>query len=56
MRRCAHCGGQLGLVVHRRFTLRFCRLACKKAHEKLADEERRAKQKWHAFLARGSPS
>jgi hypothetical protein len=55
MRRCNYCGGQLGLIVHRRFTLRFCKKACKKAYEHKQDKERRAKLDWHAFLARGSP-
>jgi hypothetical protein len=33
MRRCDYCGGKLGLVVHRKWKLRFCKLACKNAYE-----------------------
>jgi hypothetical protein len=33
MRRCDYCGGKLGLIVHRRWRLRFCKLACKNAYE-----------------------
>jgi hypothetical protein len=32
VRRCHHCGGRLGLVVHRKRSLRFCKLACKRAY------------------------
>jgi hypothetical protein len=50
MRRCSHCGGQLGLIVHRNWTLRFCSKACKKAYEHKVAEERRAKGRYLAFL------
>ena len=33
MRRCDYCGGKLGLIVHRKWRLRFCKLACKTSHE-----------------------
>jgi hypothetical protein len=36
VRRCDFCGGKLGLVVHRKWGWRFCRLACK-----MDDESRR---------------
>src|SRR5262249_28679000 len=39
MKRCAHCGGRLGLIVHRFLTLRFCKLACKKAYGQKRREE-----------------
>jgi hypothetical protein len=55
MKQCAHCGGRLGMLVHRRFTLRFCKKACKKAYEHRLDEERRARLRGVASLARGSP-
>ena len=29
MRRCHYCGGKLGLIVHRKWGLRFCKLACR---------------------------
>lgn len=52
-RRCAFCGGGLGLVAHSHWSLRFCSLAHKKAYlhrrdqaAKLAAEQRR----WHDFL------
>ena len=51
MRRCNHCGGQLGLIVHRNRMLRFCSKACKKAYEHKAEEELRAKHRHLAFLA-----
>jgi hypothetical protein len=50
MRRCNHCGGQLGLIVHRNRMLRFCSKACKKAYEHKEEEERRAKHRHLAFL------
>ena len=40
MRRCNHCDGQLGLIIHRKWRLRFCSRACKKAYEHKLDEER----------------
>jgi hypothetical protein len=33
MRRCDYCGGKLGLIVHRKWRLRFCKLACKNSYE-----------------------
>jgi hypothetical protein len=51
MRRCNHCDGQLGLIVHRNRMLRFCSKTCKKAHEHKEEEERRAKHRHLAFLA-----
>jgi hypothetical protein len=54
MRLCNHCNGQLGLIVRRKRMLRFCSKACKKAYEHKLDEERRAKLRHLAFLARGA--
>jgi hypothetical protein len=28
MKRCDHCGGRFGLVLHRHYTLRFCAKKC----------------------------
>jgi hypothetical protein len=39
MRRCDFCGGKLGLVVHRKWGRRFCRLACKMADESCRRDE-----------------
>jgi hypothetical protein len=33
MRRCDYCGGKLGLIIHRIWKWRFCKLACKEAYE-----------------------
>jgi hypothetical protein len=50
MRRCNHCGGRLGLIVHRNWMLRFCSKACKKAYEHKLAEQHRAKGRYLAFL------
>jgi hypothetical protein len=39
MRRCDFCGGKLGLVVHRKWGRRFCRLVCKTADESRRRDE-----------------
>ena len=39
MRLCDYCGGKLGLIIHRKWRWRFCKLACKKAHEHRQREE-----------------
>ena len=54
MRRCNHCNGQLGLIVHRKWMVRFCSKSCKKAYEHKLQEERRAKFRHLAFLAPGT--
>jgi hypothetical protein len=54
MRHCNHCHGQLGLIVHRKWMLRFCSKSCKKAYEHKLQEERRAKLRHLAFLAPGA--
>jgi hypothetical protein len=33
MKRCDCCGGKLGLIVHRKWRLRFCKLACKNSYQ-----------------------
>jgi hypothetical protein len=42
MKRCAFCGGGLGLISHRKGTLRFCKLTHKSAY---SERERRERQK-----------
>ena len=54
MKRCAHCGGRLGLVVHRFLTLRFCKLACKKAYGQKRREEVRKRFAHVTLLVRWS--
>jgi hypothetical protein len=54
MRCCNHCNGQLGLIVHQKWTLRFCSKSCKKAYEHKVEGERRAKLRHLAFLAPGT--
>ena len=56
MRRCNHRHGQFGLIVHRKWMLRFCSKSCKKAYEHKLQEERRAKLRHLAFLAPGAPT
>lgn len=47
MKRCSSCGGPFGLIVHRKWNLRFCSKACKKAYEyEQAEATRQAKQDW----------
>ena len=59
MRSCNHCHGQLGLIVHRMWMLRFCSKSCKKAYEHKLQEERRAKLRhlalFHLASRRGAP-
>jgi hypothetical protein len=52
MRHCNHCHGQLGLIVHRKWMLRFCSKSCKKAYEHKL--QRRAKLRHLAFFAPGA--
>ena len=56
MRRCNHCNGQLGLIVHRKWMLRFCSKSCKKAYEHKLQEERRAKLRRGRERPRASPT
>jgi hypothetical protein len=55
MKRCALCGGRLGLISHRKGSLRFC----KRVHKSAYLERQRADQKaedrrksWLDFLSR----
>jgi hypothetical protein len=57
MRRCALCGGRLGLISHRKGTLRFCKLAHKFAYIEREREQQNAEQRrkwWFDFLSRRS--
>jgi hypothetical protein len=47
---CAYCGGKLGLVVQRRWSLRFCSKAHKKAYEHREQEEAAKRSAWLAWL------
>jgi hypothetical protein len=57
MRRCAFCGGRLGLISHRKGSLRFCKRVHKLAYferqreHKVAEDRRRW---WLDFLSRRS--
>jgi hypothetical protein len=46
MRRCHYCGGKLGLIVHRKWRLRFCKLACKKSYEYRRSQQIRHRRRW----------
>ena len=47
MKRRSSCGGPFGLIVHRKWNLRFCSKACKKAYEyEQAEAIRQAQQNW----------
>jgi hypothetical protein len=52
MRRCNYCGGKLGLIVHRKWRWRFCKLACKKAYEHRRREKVQRLRLWLAYLSR----
>jgi hypothetical protein len=45
MKRCALCGGPLGLISHREGMLRFCKLAHKTAYIERRREQLKAEQK-----------
>jgi hypothetical protein len=46
MRRCDHCDGKLGLVVYRRWRLRFCKLACKNSYQHRQRQDSRHRRRW----------
>jgi hypothetical protein len=55
MRRCAFCGGRLGLISHRKGMLRFCKLAHKSAYAEREREQQKAEHRrklWFDFLSR----
>jgi ssDNA-binding Zn-finger/Zn-ribbon topoisomerase 1 len=57
MKRCALCGGRLGLISHRKGIFRFCKLAHKSAHIECEREQQKAEQRrklWSDFLSRRS--
>jgi hypothetical protein len=57
--RCDFCGGRLGLISHRKGTLRFCRKAHRDAYEqrqRLNWEAEARRKTFFDFLIRGSPS
>jgi hypothetical protein len=41
--RCDHCRGNLGVVVHRYWRMRFCSPACRCAYERRLNEDTKAK-------------
>ena len=41
--RCDHCRGQLGIIVHRYWRMRFCSAACAQAYEQRLRGETRTK-------------
>jgi hypothetical protein len=55
MKRCAFCGGALGLISHRKGSLRFCKRVHKSAYferqgeHKVAEDRRKS---WLDFLSR----
>jgi hypothetical protein len=55
MKRCALCGGGLGLISHRRGMLRFCKRAHKSAYIEREREQQKAEGRrklWFDFLTR----
>jgi hypothetical protein len=55
MKRCALCGGRLGLISHRKGALRFCKLAHKSAYIEREGEQRKVEHRrklWLDFLSR----
>jgi hypothetical protein len=49
MRRCHFCGGKFGLTVHRQWGQRFCKLACKAAHQSRRRETLQARRQSDAL-------
>jgi hypothetical protein len=55
MKRCALCGGRLGLISHRKGSLRFCRRMHKSDYLERQRERQNAEDRrksWFDFLAR----
>jgi hypothetical protein len=48
MRRCDFCGGKFGLIVHRQWGRRFCKLACKRAHQSRPHENLQSRRQCDA--------
>jgi hypothetical protein len=51
VKRCSHCGGRFGLIVHRWLNERFCRAACRQAFLVNLDEKRRHMKRWLNFVS-----
>jgi hypothetical protein len=45
VKRCDYCGGRLGMVIHRKWSWRFCKLTCKAAFEHRQHEEFRRRMR-----------
>jgi hypothetical protein len=57
MKRCALCGGRLGLISHRKGVLRFCKLGHKSAYIEREREQQKVEHRrrlWFDFLSRRS--
>jgi ssDNA-binding Zn-finger/Zn-ribbon topoisomerase 1 len=57
MKRCALCGGRLGLISHRKGMFRFCKLAHKTAYIERERKQQKAEHRrklWFDFLGRRS--
>ena len=54
MKRCAFCGGGLGLISHRNGMLRFCKLAHKSTYIERKREQQKAHRRklWFDLLSR----
>ena len=55
MKRCAFCGGRLGLISYRKGSLRFCKLAHKSAYLERQSEHQKTEDRrksWLDFLSR----
>jgi len=55
MKRCAFCGGRLGLISHRKGSLRFCKEVHKAAYLERQREHQKAEDRrksWLDFLSR----
>jgi len=50
-KRCANCGGKLGLVSHQYWGLRFCRKACKDAFLTRTANDHAYVRRWFGFVA-----
>jgi hypothetical protein len=50
MKRCAHCGGKFGLVIHRWHGHRFCRAKCRERFLHQQNEKREQLKRWLEFI------
>jgi hypothetical protein len=51
--RCRQCGGKLGVIIHRYWSLRFCRRACKDTYLESLARDREQLRRWCGYLASG---